>query len=130
VTQDQTLFGLAFHQPPKQGGYFDAGAGVRISLPLDPYVKGSYVYDRGSSDRGLFSVRETVFWQHSQGLGATSRMDTERIYDLRWLARLTGSAGDFLKPHRDEYTRPGAGGLSAAYIEDIASVAGRRIPTP
>src|SRR5581483_9039421 len=41
-TEDQTLFGLAFHQPPRQGGYFDAGAGLRITLPLDPYVKGSY----------------------------------------------------------------------------------------
>jgi hypothetical protein len=91
ATQDQTLFGLGFHQPPKQGGYFDAGAGVRIALPMDPYLKGSYVYDRGASDRGLFSVRETAFWQHSQGFGVTSRMDTERIYDLRWLTRLTGS---------------------------------------
>jgi hypothetical protein len=91
VTQDQTLFGLAFHQPPKQGGYFDAGAGVRITLPFDPYVKGSYVYARGASELGLFSVRETAFWQHSQGFGVTSRMDTERIYNLRWLARLTGS---------------------------------------
>ena len=90
-TEDQTLFGLAFHQPPKQGGYFDAGAGMRVSVPLDPYLKGSYVYDRGASERGLFSVRETAFWQHSQGFGVTSRADMERIYNLRWFARWTGS---------------------------------------
>jgi hypothetical protein len=91
VTQDQTLFGLGFHQPSKQGGYFDAGAGIRLSLPLDPYLKGSYVYERGASERGLFSLRETGFWQHSQGLGVTNRIDMERIYNLRWLARWTGS---------------------------------------
>jgi hypothetical protein len=90
-TEDQTLFGLAFHQPPRQGGYFDAGAGMRVTLPLDPYVKGSYVYDRGASERGLFSLRETGFWQHSQGFGVTSRADMERIYNLRWFARWTGS---------------------------------------
>src|SRR5262249_12018597 len=43
ATQDETLFGLSFHQPPKQGGYFDAGAGMRLSFPLDPYLKGSWV---------------------------------------------------------------------------------------
>jgi hypothetical protein len=91
VTQDETLFGLGFHQPPKQGGYFDAGAGIRLSLPLDPYLKGSYVYERGASERGLFSLRETGFWQRSQGFGVTNRIDTERIYNLRWLARWTGS---------------------------------------
>jgi len=90
-TQDQTLFGLGFHQPPRQGGYFDAGAGIRLSLPLDPYIKSSYVYERGASEGGLLSLRQTAFWQHSQGFGVTSRSDVERIYNLRWLARLTGS---------------------------------------
>lgn len=90
-TQDQTLFGLAFHQPVKQGGYFDAGAGMRITLPPDPYLKGSYVYEQGDSDKGLLSLRETGFWQHSQGFGVTSRADIERIYGLRWLARWTSS---------------------------------------
>jgi hypothetical protein len=90
-TEDQTLFGLAFHQPSRQGGYFDAGAGMRVSFPLDPYLKGSYVYDRGASERGLLSLRETAFWQNTQGFGVTSRADIERIYNLRWFARWTGS---------------------------------------
>ena len=92
ATQDETIFGLAFHTPPKQGGYFDAGAGVRISLPMDPYVKGSYVYERGASETGLFSLRETAFWDRPDGFGVTHRIDLERIYDLRWLVRWTGSA--------------------------------------
>src|SRR5262249_52797897 len=73
ATQDGTLFGLSFHQPPKQGGYFDAGAGMRLSFPLDPYLKGSWVYDRGESETGLLSMRQTAFWRHSQGFGVTSR---------------------------------------------------------
>jgi len=92
ATEDETIFGLAFHTPPKQGGYFDAGAGVRISLPMNPYVKGSYVYERGASETGLFSFRDTAFWDRPDGFGVTQRIDMERIYDLRWLVRWTGSA--------------------------------------
>lgn len=91
VTQDQTLFGLSFQQPPKQGGYFDAGAGMRVRLPLDPYLKGSYVYVHGASEEGLLSLRETAFWERVQGFGVTTRADVERIFDLRWFARWTGS---------------------------------------
>lgn len=91
ATEDQTLFGLVFRQAPRQGGYFDAGAGMRVTLPLDPYLKGSYVYVRGASVNGLFSLRETGFWERSQGFGVTTRVDIERIYGQRWLARWTGS---------------------------------------
>ncbi len=91
ASEDQTIFGLSFHEPPKQNGYFDAGAGVRLAFPMDPYIKGSYVFEHGTSENGLLSLRETVFWQHSDGLGATSRVDLERIFDLRWLVRWTAS---------------------------------------
>ena len=91
ATEDETLFGLAFHTPPRQGGYFEAGAGVRISLPPNPYIKGSYVYELGASETGLFSLRETAFWDRPDGFGVTQRFDLERIYDLRWLVRLTQS---------------------------------------
>jgi hypothetical protein len=60
---------------------------MRVSFPLDPYLKGSYVYGRGASERGLFSLRETPLWQHSHGFGVTGRADIERIYNLRWFAR-------------------------------------------
>ena len=92
TTEDRTVIGVAFHEPPKQRGYFESGAGIRVTLPLDPYVKGSYVYERGASERGSFSLRETAFWQHSKGLGVTTRADIERIYELYWLTRWSGSA--------------------------------------
>jgi hypothetical protein len=92
VTQDQTLFGLVFQQDAHQGGHFDAGAGMRISLPLDPYVKGSYIYIRGTSEEGLVALRETVFWERMQRFGVTSRADIERIWSMHWLTHWTGSA--------------------------------------
>ena len=92
VTQDQTILGLAFNPAVRGGGGFDAGAGMRVALPLDPYVKGSYSLVRGSSVDGRLLVRETAFWERDQGVGVTTRADLERIYQLRWMARWTGSA--------------------------------------
>jgi hypothetical protein len=91
--QEETLAGISYRTPPKQGSRFDAGAGVRLQFPLDPFVKGSYVYERGESLTGLLSLRQTVFWQNSEHAGFTSRMDLERFF-LRdsWLLRWTTSA--------------------------------------
>jgi hypothetical protein len=92
-TEDQTLLGIGYHQPDKQGSHFDAGAGLRLSFPMDPYIKGSYVFERGKSQSGLFSLRETLFWQHSEGAGETTRVDLERIFEDRTLlTRFTASA--------------------------------------
>jgi len=51
ATEDQTAVWARVSQPPRQGGYFAAGAGNAAHLPADPYLKGSYVYDRGASER-------------------------------------------------------------------------------
>lgn len=90
--EEQTLAGIVYRTPAKQGSRFDAGAGIRIRLPLDPYVKGSYVYERGNSMDGLLSLRQTIFWQNSQRSGFTSRIDLEKLFaeDL-WLVRWTAS---------------------------------------
>jgi hypothetical protein len=84
-TEDQTLLGIGYHQPDKLGSRFDAGTGIRLSVPMDPYVKGSYIFEEGKSESGLFSVRETLFWQHSEGAGETTRLDLERIFEDRQL---------------------------------------------
>lgn len=88
VEEDQTLFGIRYRSP-KKDAHFQADAGVRVRFPLDPFVKGSYVFDHGDSGRALFMLRETAFWQNSEGLGVTSRLDVERVFDLRWLVRGT-----------------------------------------
>jgi hypothetical protein len=91
ASQEQTLAGIVYRTPGKQGGRFDAGAGVRLRFPLDPYVKGSYVFERGNSEQGLFSLRQTLFWQNSEHLGATTRVDLERVVKDTLLLRWTTS---------------------------------------
>jgi hypothetical protein len=88
VEDDQTLFGIAYRSP-KEGAHFDADAGIRLRFPVDPFVKGSYVFQHGEAGATLFALRETAFWQNSEGLGFTTRFDVERVIDLQWMLRGT-----------------------------------------
>ena len=90
VEDDETLLGIRYREP-SQGGRWEADAGLRLASPLDPFVKGSYRWDHGTSEKTLFSLRETVFWQNSEKFGLTSRIDIERVLDDTWLLRWTGS---------------------------------------
>ena len=96
ASEEQTLAGIVYRTPRKQGSRFDAGAGVRLRFPLDPYVKGSYVYERGNTEQGLMSLRQTVFWQNSEHAGVTTRGDIERV--LR--DRLAPALDDIRHPSR------------------------------
>jgi hypothetical protein len=91
LEDDETLFGIRYRDP-KDGGHWDADAGLRVRSPLDPFVKGSYRFMKGSSESTLFSFRETLFWQNSEKFGVTSRIDIEKILRDVWLVRWTGSA--------------------------------------
>jgi hypothetical protein len=91
-SDEQTLAGISYRTPLKQGSSFDTGAGIRLRLPLDPYVKGSYLFERGKSETGLLSLRETVFWQNSEHAGFTTRADLEHGFSENWLLRWTTSA--------------------------------------
>jgi hypothetical protein len=86
--EDETLFGIRYREP-SQGGKFDADAGLRIRSPLDPFVKGSYRFSKGSTESTLISFRETVFWQNSEKFGFTSRVDAERVFRDSYLLRGT-----------------------------------------
>jgi hypothetical protein len=90
LEDDETLFGIRYRSP-KEGGHWDADAGLRVRSPLDPFVKGSYRFSRGNSETTLVSFRETLFWQNSEKLGITSRVDIEKILRDVWLLRWTAS---------------------------------------
>ena len=89
---EQTIFGISYRAPPKQGSRFDAGTGVRLAFPMDPYVKGSYIFQRGAVEDTLVSFRQTVFWQASEQFGTTTRFDLERLIAGPWLVRWANSA--------------------------------------
>jgi len=89
IDEDETLLGIRYR--PKEGGRFEAGAGVRLGSPIDPFVKVGYRYQRGTPERIVLRLKETVFWENSEQFGLTSRIDLERVFDEVWLARWTAS---------------------------------------
>jgi hypothetical protein len=89
---DAVLFGLGYSQPRRRGGHFDAGAGVSLDSSTEPYVKGTYQIALPILARNLLRLRETVFWDNGERLGATTRFDLERLFTDDLLARWTGSA--------------------------------------
>jgi len=89
---DEVLFGLGYRQPGRRGGYFDAGIGTSLDAPDEPYVKGTYRIAVPMLERNLLRLRETVFWEDRERLGATTRFDLDRLLSDDFLARWTGSA--------------------------------------
>jgi hypothetical protein len=93
MDEEQTLAGIVFLPSSGLGGHFDGGVGARLrSSELDPYVKVGYRYRRLFDDDLRLTLNETLFYQKSEGLGVTSRLDLERIIADNWHARWTGSA--------------------------------------
>jgi hypothetical protein len=73
----------------------DVGAGVRLSTPLNPYVRARYRYYQPLSERVLLIPRATAFWENVDGFGVTLAADADWSIDdellLRWANTLTFS---------------------------------------
>jgi hypothetical protein len=89
---DKVLFGLGYSEPRRHGGHFDASVGTSLDFPTDPYAKFTYRFALPLLERNLLRLRESIFWEESERLGATTRIDLERLFtdDLLW--RWTASA--------------------------------------
>lgn len=89
---DKVLFGLGYSQPRRHGGHFDVSVGTSLDIPTEPYGKLTYRIAVPILERSLLRLRESVFWEESEQLGATTRIDLERLLGDDFLVRWTGSA--------------------------------------
>jgi hypothetical protein len=91
--QDQTILGIQYYEPQRQGAQWDAGAGMPLTLSrFDPFVKGGYIYQRGDPEHGVLAWRQDLFYQNSQGgFGVTNRLDLQRLVSAGLLVTWTGS---------------------------------------
>lgn len=87
LEEESVLVGLGYSSPERTGNDFDAGVGVRIDTPLDPYTRARYEIVRAFAERYVFTARETVFWQNSEGFGTTTRINLDRVLSDRYLLR-------------------------------------------
>jgi len=91
--QDQTLLGIQYYQPQRQGAQWDGGAGLPVTLShFDPFVKGGYLYQTGDQEHGVLQWRQDAFYQDTQGgFGVTNRLDLQRLLSPGLLVTWTGS---------------------------------------
>jgi hypothetical protein len=87
LEDESVLLGLGYSSPKRTGNDFDAGVGVRVDVPVDPYARARYEVVRSFADRYVFSARETVFWQNTEGFGTTTRINLDRVISDRYLLR-------------------------------------------
>jgi hypothetical protein len=87
LENDSVLVGLGYSNPHRTGNDFDAGVGVRVRLPLDPFVRARYEVVRAFAEHYVLSAREAVFWQNSEGFGTTTRINVDRALSERLLLR-------------------------------------------
>jgi len=87
LEDESVLVGLGYSSPDRTGNDFDAGVGVRVDLPLDPYARARYEIVRTFAEHYVFRARETVFWQNSEGFGSTTRFNIDRALSDRFLVR-------------------------------------------
>jgi hypothetical protein len=84
---ESVILGLGYSSPERTGNDFDAGVGVRVDWPLDPYARARYEIVRTFAEKFVFRMRETVFWQNSEGFGSTTRFNIDRAINDRFLLR-------------------------------------------
>jgi hypothetical protein len=84
---ESVLVGLGYSSPKRNGNDFDVSVGVRVDLPLDPYVRTRWEMTRSFAESYVFSTRQTFFWQNSEGLGTTTRLTLDRALSPRHLLR-------------------------------------------
>ena len=87
LEDESVLLGLGYANPKRTGNDFDASVGVRLDTPIDPYVRTRYEIVRNFAEHYVFSARETVFWQNSEGFGSTTRFYLDRALSDRFLVR-------------------------------------------
>lgn len=133
--QEEWLLGIGFVPARGRRSRFSLDAGVRMTVPLDPYVRVHYRINLFTDPQKIqVRLRETVFWRSTEGYGFTSRADIDRSLGQRFLVRgtLSGTVSE-VKLGVDWYTAATlyhylGTGSALAYLVEAYGETGREVP--
>jgi hypothetical protein len=87
LADESVLVGLGYSSPERTGNDFDAGVGVRVDIPPDPYARARYEIVRTFAQKYVIRARQTGFWQNTEGFGSTTRINLDRALTDKSLVR-------------------------------------------
>lgn len=88
---EEWLLGLGYRPVSSARSSLDFDAGVDVDSTLDPFVRSRYRRFWLVGDGHLLRARQTVYWTDQKGVGSGTRIDFERAFGSRTLARWSGN---------------------------------------
>ncbi len=85
--EQEFLVGLGYSSRAGVRKGWDFGAGVRLSNPIDPYVRMRYHLNPVISERFLWRVTPQLFWQNTRGAGVSLVNTFDVAVSEAWLVR-------------------------------------------
>jgi len=84
---DDWLLGVGYSRNGQFSKGFDVGVGIKLSTPLEPYVRATYRWNRALSSDWLWRLRPQVFWQNQRGVGTSLNSILDYAVNSSWLLR-------------------------------------------
>lgn len=81
------LIGLGYNRIRSQNSRLDFGAGIKLQSPINPYLKATYRYQKMAAEDVMLRFQQVVFWENTDGLGTSSRVDAEWLLNEKQLLR-------------------------------------------
>jgi hypothetical protein len=89
VKDDEFLLAIGYERP-SWNGFFDVDAGMRVDIPIDPYLRANYRIIRALGKRTAARFRQSAFVGAQDGLGTASKLDIDWALRegrlIRWTA--------------------------------------------
>ena len=91
TTPDKYAASFRFEESEESNWHFSSETGIKVELPLDPFVRtrGRYSIPLGE---WRLSFTESLFWFGTIGLGETTQIELERVLSKPVLFRATSTA--------------------------------------
>ncbi len=81
------LVGVGYSRNGKLKRGWDFGAGVKVTTPVEPYVRATYHRNKTIGERWLWRLRPRLFWQSQRGAGVSLQNTLDYAATTRWLYR-------------------------------------------